>query len=200
MKKYLIQIGIVLVLIATIVVGYKKYQETTQQLSRAILNNKAYANRDDSTTVRAYQMTLEEVKEYGDSIDKELLAFAKKNGIKEKTITNTHYIKEYINTTDTIVVNDTIFRDKNFAMDTTITNPWYKIRVGLRYPDTIAVSPEFTSEKYVVVNTKRETIDPPKKCFLLRWFQKKHNVTEVTIFERNPYIKVEQQKFIQYTK
>lgn len=200
MKKYLIQIGIVLILIATIVVGYKKYQETTQQLSRAILNNKAYANRDDSTTVRAYQMTLEEVKEYGDSIDRELLAFAKKNGIKEKTITNTHYIKEYINTTDTIVVNDTIFRDKNFAMDTTITNPWYKIRVGLRYPDTIAVSPEFTSEKYVVVNTKRETIDPPKKCFILRWFQKKHNVTEVTIFERNPYIKVEQQKFIQYTK
>lgn len=153
-----------------IVAGYKKYVNLTQQLSRAIENTKAYALNNDSTTVRAYQMTLDEVKAYGDSIDKELLEFAKKNGIKEKTITNTHYIKEYINTTDTIVVNDTIFKDKDFALDTTIHNEWYNVRVGLKYPDTVAVSPEFTSEKYVVVNTKRETIDPPKKCFFLRWF------------------------------
>lgn len=200
MKKYLIQIGIILVLIATIVVGYNKYQELTQQLSKAVTNNKAYSHRDDSTTVRAFQMTLDEVKAYGDSIDKELLKIAKEKGIKEKTITNTHYIKEYINTTDTIVVNDTIFRDKNFALDTTINNEWYNVRVGLKYPDTVAVSPSFKTEKYIIINTRRETIDPPKKFFLLRWFQKKHNVTEVTIVEKNPYVNVKQQKFIQYTK
>lgn len=200
MKKYLIQIGIVLLLIATIVVGYNKYKELNQQLSKAITNNKAYAHKSDTTTVKAYNMTLNEVKYYGDSIDKEMLKIAKDNGIKEKTITNTHYIKEYINTTDTIVVNDTIFKEKDFALDTTITNEWYKIKVGLKYPDTIAVSPEFTSEKYIVVNTKRETIDPPKKCFLLRWFQKKHNVTEVSVFEKNPYVKLKEQKFIEYTK
>lgn len=200
MKKYLIQIGIVLLLIATIVVGYSKYKELNQQLSRAVINNKAYAHKQDTTTVRAYNMTINEVKQYGDSIDKEMLKLLKQNGIKEKTITNTHYIKEYINTKDTIVVNDTIFRDKDFALDTTIHNDWYNIRVGLKYPDTVAVSPEFTSEKYVVVNTRRETIDPPKKCFFLRWFQKKHNVTEVTIFEKNPYVKLKEQKFIQYTK
>ena len=200
MKKYLIQIGIVLLLIATIVVGYSKYKELNQQLSRAVINNKAYAHKQDTTTVRAYNMTINEVKQYGDSIDKEMLKLLKQNGIKEKTITNTHYIKEYINTKDTIVVNDTIFKDKDFALDTTIHNDWYNIQVGLKYPDTVAVSPEFTSEKYVVVNTRRETIDPPKKCFFLRWFQKKHNVTEVTIFEKNPYVKLKEQKFIQYTK
>ena len=200
MKKYLIQIGIILVLIATIVVGYNKYKELNQQLSRAVENNKAYAHKQDTTTVRAYNMTINEVKHYGDSIDKEMLKMIKENGIKEKNIINTHYIKEYINTKDTIVVNDTIFKDKDFALDTTIHNDWYNVRVGLKYPDTVAVSPEFTSEKYVVVNTKRETIDPPKKCFFLRWFQKKHNVTEVTIFEKNPYVKLKEQKFIQYTK
>ena len=200
MKKYLIQIGIVLLLIATIVVGYNKYEKLNQQLSRAVINNKAYAHKQDTTTVRAYNMTINEVKQYGDSIDKEMLKMIKENGIKEKNIINTHYIKEYINTKDTIVVNDTIFRDKDFALDTTIHNDWYNIRVGLKYPDTVAVSPEFTSEKYVVVNTRRETIDPPKKCFFLRWFQKKHNVTEVTIFEKNPYVKLKEQKFIQYTK
>lgn len=200
MKKYLIQIGIILVLIATIIVGYNKYKELNQQLSRAVENNKAYAHKQDTTTVRAYNMTINEVKHYGDSIDKEMLKMIKENGIKEKNIINTHYIKEYINTKDTIVVNDTIFKDKDFALDTTIHNDWYNVRVGLKYPDTVAVSPEFTSEKYVVVNTRRETIDPPKKCFFLRWFQKKHNVTEVTIFEKNPYIKVKEQKFIQYTK
>lgn len=200
MKKYLIQIGIILVLIATIVVGYHKYQEVTQQLSKAVINNKAYAHKDDSTTVKAFQMTLNEVKAYGDSIDKELLKLAKEKGIKEKTITNTHYIKEYINTTDTIVVNDTIFKDKDFALDTTINNEWYKVRVGLKYPDTVAVSPSFVTEKYIIVNTKRETIDPPKKFFLLRWFQKKHTVTEVTVIEKNPYVNVKQQKYIQYSK
>lgn len=200
MKKYLIQIGIILVLIATIVVGYHKYQEVTQQLSKAVINNKAYAHKDDSTTVKAFQMTLNEVKAYGDSIDKELLKLAKEKGIKEKTITNTHYIKEYINTTDTIVVNDTIFKDKDFALDTTINNQWYKVRVGLKYPDTVAVSPSFVTEKYIIVNTKRETIDPPKKFFLLRWFQKKHTVTEVTVIEKNPYVNVKQQKYIQYSK
>lgn len=200
MKKYLIQIGIILVLIATIVVGYNKYKELNQQLSRAVENNKAYAHKQDTTTVRAYNMTINEVKHYGDSIDKEMLKMIKENGIKEKNIINTHYIKEYINTKDTIVVNDTIFKDKDFALDTTIHNDWYNVRVGLKYPDTVAVSPEFTSEKYVVVNTRRETIDPPKKCFFLRWFQKKHNVTEVTIFEKNPYVKLKEQKFIQYTK
>lgn len=200
MKKYLIQIGIILVLIATIVVGYHKYQEVTQQLSKAVINNKAYAHKDDSTTVKAYQMTLAEVKAYGDSIDKELLKLAKEKGIKEKTITNTHYIKEYINTTDTIVVNDTIFKDKDFALDTTINNEWYKVRVGLKYPDTVAVSPSFVTEKYIIVNTKRETIDPPKKFFLLRWFQKKHTVTEVTVIEKNPYVNIKQQKYIQYSK
>jgi len=45
MKKYLIQIGIILVLIATIIVGYNKYKELNQQLSRAIENNKAYAHK-----------------------------------------------------------------------------------------------------------------------------------------------------------
>lgn len=200
MKKYLIQIGIVLTLIATIVVGYNKYQSLNQQLSRAIQNNKAYAHKSDTTTVRAYNMTINEVKQYGDSVDKEMLDYIKKHGIKEKNIVNTHYIKEYINTTDTIVVNDTIFKEKDFALDTTINNEWYNVRVGLQYPSTVAVSPEFTSEKYVVVNTRRETIDPPKKFFLLRWFQKKHTVTEVTIFEKNPYVKLKEQKFIQYTK
>ena len=44
---------------------------------------------------------------------------------------------------------------------------------------------------------RKETIDPPKKNWLLRLFQKKHRVAEVEVVEKNPYINSEKQRFIE---
>ena len=71
------------------------------------------------------------------------------------------------------------------------------MKLGLKYPSTITTGPKFVSEKYIMVDYKKETINPPKKCWLLRLFQKKHKVVEVNIVEKNPYIENKQQRFIE---
>jgi hypothetical protein len=53
------------------------------------------------------------------------------------------------------------------------------------------------SEKAVVVSTKRETVDPPKKFFLCRWFQKKHTVVKVVVKENNPHVIDQENVFIE---
>jgi hypothetical protein len=68
-------------------------------------------------------------------------------------------------------------------MDTTVGDNWYSVNLNLSYPGRIALNPSFKSEKYIIVHSKKETIDPPKKFFLLRWFQKKHTILEVDVVE-----------------
>ena len=77
---------------------------------------------------------------------------------------------------------------------------WYSENLSLRYPDTIITNPKFISDKYIVLNTDKQTIDPPKKFFIARWFQKKQTIIEVNIVEKNPYIKTKEQKFIEIIK
>ena len=98
---------------------------------------------------------------------------------------------------DTIVFRDTLFRKPTLDIDTIIGDKWYSIRLGLKYPNLITINPTFISEKYIIVNKKKETINPPKKFFLFRWFQKKHLVMEVHIKEKNPYIKEIDNKFVE---
>ena len=74
------------------------------------------------------------------------------------------------------------------------------MKLGLRYPSTIITEPKFVSEKYVIVDYKKETINPPKKCAIARWFQKKHKVVEVNVVEKNPYIENKKSKFIEVIK
>ena len=52
----------------------------------------------------------------------------------------------------------------------------------------------------MIVDYKKETINPPKKCAIGRWFQKKHKVVEVNVVEKNPYIENKQQRFTEFVK
>ena len=98
---------------------------------------------------------------------------------------------------DTIVFRDTLFREPTLKIDTLLGDRWYQMKLGLRYPSTITAELKFVSEKYIMVDYKKETINPPKKCWLLRLFQKKQRVVEVNVVEKNPYIENKQQRFIE---
>jgi len=100
----------------------------------------------------------------------------------------------YLNLDDPLT--DTIFRN-NFSLDTIVGDKWFKTNLHLKFPSTIALSPEIELERYTFINGKRETVNPPKKFFLFRWFQKKHTVVEVNVREMNPYVKNKTQRFIQ---
>jgi len=73
---------------------------------------------------------------------------------------------------DTINLVDTIFEPR-VNIDTILGDQWYTLQLKLKYPNQVIVAPRFTSEKMVFMYLKRETINPPKKTWLGRLFQKK---------------------------
>ena len=101
---------------------------------------------------------------------------------------------------DTIILKDTVFKDEGIDIDTLLSDEWYSINVGLRYPSSITVTPKFKSEKAVIVSAKKETVNPPKRFFLFRWFQKKHIVLHVNVIERNPYIEDQDNRYVEIVK
>lgn len=70
----------------------------------------------------------------------------------------------------------------------------------MSYPDTLIFSPNFKSSQYIIAHLKKETIDPPKKWWWQRLFQKKHKVLNVKVVERNPYIDVKTNKYVEIIK
>ena len=121
--------------------------------------------------------------------------------VKDKNVETLQYVYTTLTKTDTIVFKgDTIFKEPSFSMDTIIGDKWYHCKVGLDYPSSITLSPEFASEKHIVVHTKKETVNPPKKFWLFRLFQKKHKVLHVDVVEKNPYVEDAEFKYVEIIK
>ena len=102
----------------------------------------------------------------------------------------------HVHDTIPIPIHDTIFCEPDFAFDTCVSDEWRTTCVEMRYPNEVCVDATMRSQKEVFVTAKRETIEPPSKCFFIRWFQKKHIVTRITINEENPYIEDQENVYI----
>ena len=202
MVKRYIRIGIVILMSLLAVSTYTLYnrnQDLKEEISVSMSNQKAFIAENSSLKEknRVFKFTVEQLNYYNDSILQKMNDVRKELKIKDKNIKQLHYLLSVSTKKDTVLFTDTIFRDKSLALDTIIGDKWYNIRLGLKYPNLIYTEPTFTSEKYIIVNKKKETINPPKKFFLFRWFQKKHWVMEVHIKEKNPYIKETNNKFVE---
>lgn len=191
------------ILIVSLSIGshilYIKNQSLKEELSISVSNQKASIAENSSLKDenRVFKFTVEQLNYYNDSILQKMNDVRKELKIKDKNIKQLQYLLSVSTKKDTVLFTDTLFRDKELALDTIIGDKWYNIRLGLKYPNLIYTEPTFTSEKYIIVNKKRETVNPPKKFFLFRWFQKKHWVMEVHIKEENPYIKETNNKFVE---
>lgn len=176
----------------------KKYKTN---ISVLISNNKALISQIDSVADRAieFKSTIESLDYYNDSISHRLKDAYEKLNIKDKTIKRLEYIASMALIRDSIIVKDTIFV-KDYHLDTSIVNKWYDIGIKLDYPNKIEVNPNVISEKYIISHTSRETVNKPKKFFLWRWLQRKHNIIRVEVVEENPYITNTQTKFIEIVK
>ena len=200
-KKY-IRIGIVILVSLLSISVYTLYtnnQKLKEETSTLMSNQKAFITENSSLKEenRAFKFTVEQLNYYNDSILQKMNEVRKELKIKDKDLKQMQYLLLVSTKKDTVLFTDTIFKDKGLALDTIIGDKWYNIRLGLKYPNLIYTKPTFTSEKYIIVNKKKETINPPKKFFLFRWFQKKHWVMEVHIKEKNPYIKEINNKFVE---
>ena len=202
-KKY-IRIGVVILMSLLTVSTYTLYnrnQDLKEETATLISNQKAFIAENSSLKEenRVFKFTIEQLNYYNDSILQKMNDVRKELKIKDSKLKSLSYINSVIEKRDTIIFNDTIFIE-NIKIDTVIEDKWYSMKLDLEYPNRIITEPSFISEKYIVVSRKKETINPPKKFFISRWFQRKHWVMEVNVVEKNPYIKESNNRFIEFYK
>lgn len=191
-------LGIITILIVVLGILLHRTIQLQNKFNTSIENIKAYdaqmsGLKDDN---RVFKLTVDQLNYFNDSIIIKLNESRKELGIKDKHIQQLQYELLIASKADTLTLKDTIFVN-NFQLDTIVGDKWVKTYLHMKYPSTIALKPEVTLERHTFINGKRETVNPPKKFFLLRWFQRKHTVVEVTTRELNPYVEEKTQKFIQ---
>lgn len=197
---------IVSALLVSLAIGsyvlYNKNQSLKEELSISISNEKAFIAENSSlkNENRVFKFTIEQLNYYNDSILQKMNDVRKELKIKDGNLKQMQYLLSEATKKDTIVFRDTLFREPTLDIDTLVGDKWYQMRLGLKYPSTITTDPKFVSEKYIMVDYKKETINPPKKCWLLRLFQKKHTILKVNVIEKNPYIENKNSKFIEVIK
>ena len=199
MKLNLFKVLFIVSLLGIGIYIWNERQDLKKEVCTLRNNQKAFiaenlSLKDES---RAFKFTIEQLNYYNDSILQKMNEVRKELKIKDDNLKQMQYLLSEATKKDTIVFRDTLFKEPTLDIDTLIGDKWYNIRLGLKYPNLITTNPTFISEKYIIVNKKKETINPPKKFFLFRWFQRKHWVMEVHIKEKNPYIKETNNKFVE---
>ena len=200
MKKYLILVIVILVTIIGAMWQQVKYANEKWEVATA--NMKAYDAQLAAEGEKniALQLTVDQLGYFKDSVLQELDNTRKQLKIKDKNLKALQAVKSGFTKRDTITMRDTLFKEPTLAIDTLIGDKWYNVRLGLKYPSMIAVQPYFKSEKHIVVSSKKETVNPPKKFFLFRWFQRKHYVVKVNVKEKNPYVEDESSEYVEIIK
>ena len=199
MRKWLTIIIVVIVsfLVLTVtglVVQNNKLQESISDYDN---NFKALSLEKDKITKEAiaYKFSIEQLEYINDSIIEDLNATRKQLKIKDKEILQMQSIKTETSTKDSIFIKDTIFRDGFFRLDTVITDKWHTLAITLK-PNQLNISAKYVSDLSVFAKTSKEIIGTPKKCFIGRLFQKKHNVVRVEVYDKSPYSVIKEKKFV----
>lgn len=173
----------------------KRWKESTENVKSY---NELFSSAKDKN--RAFKLTIDQLQYFNDSIIRELNETRESLKIKDSKLKSLQYISSTFTKYDTLLIKDTLFKDPLVQVDTVLSDEWYSVRIGLKYPSTVTVNPMFKSVKHVIVSSRRETVNPPKKFFLFRWFQKKHTVLNIDVVEKNPYIKEQNNRYIEIIK
>lgn len=203
-----IKLIIVGVIIATLVglgvainIQHNKIKELNSELVVAANNNKAYEAERDSLKGNAiqFQLTVDQLNHSKDSLVNKLNEVRKQLKVKDKEINELQYFASVSQKVDTVFTRDTIFKT-GVALDTLIKDDWSKLAIHAEYPNLISADYSFNNSTVVVMHNSRVTVDPPKKCWLARLFQKKQTIVEIDVVEENPYCTTKEQKFIEIVK
>ena len=186
-----------IVLISDMFASSKKIRALESKLKISTTNESILLNQFDSLNNynKELQLNIEQLEYSNNTTLDKLNKVRKELNVKDKELQKLQYQLSISNKTDTVVYRDTIFKE-GIKLDTLIKDDWYSLNLDLEYPSTIIVNPKFKSEKYVVTSLKKEIKGTPKKCWLGRIFQKKHNVVRVEVVEKSPYIETKEQVFI----
>lgn len=156
---------------------------------RGTLTWKDKAGLEHSKSVQ-YENTLREFEYAQDSITKEMYKMLKSTDIRLKKLTQAGYVRT---TVDTVLQSNTVFAVPDTTVDLS-TKDIINIITFKQGALTSKVGIE--NSQFLYWSSHKETIEPPRKFFLRRWFQKKHDITEVEIVNSNSLFKVKEQKFV----
>lgn len=200
MKSWILTIAVVIVagIITTIVLQSNRIDTLQKEIAVSRNNVEVLLNESDSLrrTSNMLLLTVEQLNAYSDSTLRRMNELRKELNIKDNQLKALQYELSTASKKDTVVFRDTIFRDPEFRLDTLLKDRWYSLSMTLEAPSRIIVNPSFKSERLVTMSLSKETVKPEKKCWLMRLFQKKHDVITVEILEKNPYITMEKQKYV----
>ena len=192
-KKY-IHIGMTLlipILTVALILTVKSRGKIEKRWKESTENVKSYSElfSNSENKNKGFKLTIDQLQYFNDSILRELNETREALKIKDSKLKSLQYLSSTFIKYDTLIIKDTLFKDPQIQVDTVLSDEWYSIRIGLKYPSTVTINPMFRSVKHIVVSSRRETVNPPKKFFLFRWFQKKHTILNIDIIEKNPYMK-----------
>lgn len=173
----------------------KRWKESTENVKSY---SELFSNSENKN--RGFKLTIDQLQYFNDSIIRELNETREALKVKDSKLKSLQYLSSTFIKYDTLIIKDTLFKDPQIQVDTVLSDEWYSIRIGLKYPSTITVNPRFKSIKHIVVSSRRETVNPPKKFFLFRWFQKKHTILNIDVIEKNPYMKEQNSRYIEIIK
>ena len=203
-KKY-IHIGMTLlipILTVALILTVKSRGKIEKRWKESTENVKSYSElfSNSENKNKGFKFTIDQLQYFNDSILRELNKTREALKIKDSKLKSLQYLSSTFIKYDTLIIKDTLFKDPQIQVDTILSDEWYSIRIGLKYPSTVTVNPMFRSVKHIVVSSRRETVNPPKKFFLFRWFQKKHTILNIDVIEKNPYIKEQNSRYIEIIK
>lgn len=203
-KKY-IHIGMTLlipILTIALILTVKSRGKIEKRWKESTENVKSYSElfSNSENKNRGFKLTIDQLQYFNDSILRELNETREALKVKDSKLKSLQYLSSTFIKYDTLIIKDTLFKDPQIQVDTVLSDEWYSIRIGLKYPSTITVNPMFRSVKHIVVSSRRETVNPPKKFFLFRWFQKKHTILNIDVIEKNPYMKEQNSRYIEIIK
>ena len=138
LKKYVCIGSIVLMMVTIIALCFilKSKVKTENRWKEAITNVKSYENMfsDSKDNSIAFQLTIAQLKHSNDSIFQELDNTRKELKIKDSKLKSLQHISSNFIKSDTIILKDTVFKNKGINIDTLLSDEWYSVRVGLKYP------------------------------------------------------------------
>lgn len=182
----------------TILYLFHSNKQYENQISVYDNNFKALNIKQDSLNkdILAYRFSIEQLGYINDSIINNLNTLRKELKIKDSKIEQMQYFLIEGSKKDSIFLKDTIFTEKLVRLDTLIDDDWCKLNLTLEYPNKIKYQVRYRSELNVFAYSSKEIIGTPKKCFIGRWFQKKHRVIRVDVVDNNPYSEIKNKKFV----
>lgn len=199
MKKFII--GLIVLLVCSLIYMVHQNRTLTAKYETSIENIKAYDSQlsDLNNSNKVFKLTIDQLNYFKDSILTKMNEVRKELNIKDSKIKQMQYQLSHVEKPDSIILKDTVFVE-SFKLDTIVEDEWANTHLIMKYPNYIKFTPKFKLESFLFVESKKETVNPPKKFFLFRWFQKKHNILHVTVVENNPYVINDRQKFIEIIK